>query len=46
MSERIEGRGEELLSGKNFANVSTLRGDGSVLRARRPGWTCRTACPS
>jgi len=36
MSERIEGRGEELLSGKNFANVSTLRSDGSVLSA--PVW--------
>ena len=36
MSERIEGRGEELLSGKNFAHVSTLRGDGSVLSA--PVW--------
>jgi PPOX class probable F420-dependent enzyme len=36
MSERIEGRGEELLSAKNFANVSTLRSDGSVLSA--PVW--------
>jgi PPOX class probable F420-dependent enzyme len=30
MSERIDGRGEELLRAKNFANVSTLRRDGSV----------------
>jgi PPOX class probable F420-dependent enzyme len=36
MSERIEGRGAELLNGKNFANVSTLRSDGSVLSA--PAW--------
>ena len=36
MSERIEGRGAELLNGKNFANVSTLRSDGSVLSA--PVW--------
>ena len=36
MSERIEGRGEELLSARNFANVSTLRQDGSVLSA--PVW--------
>jgi PPOX class probable F420-dependent enzyme len=36
MSERIEGRGEELLNGKNFALVSTLREDGSVLTA--PVW--------
>jgi len=36
MSERIEGRGAELLSGKNFANVSTLRSDGSVLST--PVW--------
>lgn len=34
--ERIEGRGEELLSAKNFANVATLRSDGSVLCA--PVW--------
>jgi len=34
--ERIEGRGEELLSAKNFANVATLRSDGSVLSA--PVW--------
>jgi len=30
MSERIEGRAEELLRAKNFANVSTLRQDGSI----------------
>jgi len=30
MSVRIEGRAEELLRGKNFCNVSTLRADGSV----------------
>ena len=36
MSVRIEGRAEELLEGKNFANVSTLREDGSVHSA--PVW--------
>jgi PPOX class probable F420-dependent enzyme len=36
MSERIDGRGEELLRAKNFANVSTLRRDGSVHSA--PVW--------
>ena len=36
MSERIEGRAEELLQAKNFANVSTLRGDGSIQTA--PVW--------
>ena len=36
MSERIEGRGAELLKGKNFADVATLRSDGSVLSA--PVW--------
>jgi PPOX class probable F420-dependent enzyme len=30
MSDRIEGRGEELLNGKNFADVATLRSDGSI----------------
>lgn len=30
MSVKIEGRGEELLKGKNFCHVSTLRADGSV----------------
>ncbi len=30
MSEKVEGRGAELLEDKNFANVSTLRADGSV----------------
>jgi PPOX class probable F420-dependent enzyme len=36
MSARIEGRGEELLKGKNFANVATLRSDGTVQAA--PVW--------
>ncbi len=36
MSATIEGRSEELLSGKNFANVSTIREDGSVHAA--PVW--------
>jgi PPOX class probable F420-dependent enzyme len=30
MSATIEGRGEELLRGKNFCHVATLRQDGSV----------------
>jgi PPOX class probable F420-dependent enzyme len=30
MSATIDGRAEELLRGKNFANVATLRHDGSV----------------
>jgi PPOX class probable F420-dependent enzyme len=30
MSVRVEGRGEELLRGRNFCIVSTLRADGSV----------------
>jgi PPOX class probable F420-dependent enzyme len=30
MSTTIEGRGAELLQAKNFANVATLRSDGSV----------------
>jgi PPOX class probable F420-dependent enzyme len=30
MSAKIEGRAEELLKGKNFCNVSTLRPDGTV----------------
>jgi PPOX class probable F420-dependent enzyme len=30
MSTTVEGRGAELLQAKNFANVSTLRPDGSV----------------
>jgi PPOX class probable F420-dependent enzyme len=30
MSVKIEGRGEELLKGKNFCHVSTLRADGSI----------------
>jgi PPOX class probable F420-dependent enzyme len=36
MSERIEGRSENLLKAKNFADVSTLRSDGSVHSA--PAW--------
>jgi len=36
MSVRIEGRAEELLKGKNFAHVGTLRADGSVQVA--PVW--------
>jgi PPOX class probable F420-dependent enzyme len=36
MSERIEGRAQELLEGRNFANVATLRGDGSMQMA--PVW--------
>jgi PPOX class probable F420-dependent enzyme len=36
MSERIEGRAEELLRAKNFGNVSTLRKDGSIQTA--PVW--------
>jgi PPOX class probable F420-dependent enzyme len=31
VSTMIEGRAEELLDGKNFCTVSTLRADGSVL---------------
>ena len=30
MSATIEGRAEELLQGKNFCHVATLRPDGSV----------------
>jgi PPOX class probable F420-dependent enzyme len=36
MSERIEGRAEELLKAPNFCHVSTLRSDGSVHTA--PVW--------
>jgi len=36
MSERIEGRAQELLQAKNFCHVSTLRSDGSVHTA--PVW--------
>ncbi len=36
MSQAIEGRAEELLKGKNFVTVSTLREDGSVHAA--PAW--------
>ena len=36
MSEKIEGRAEELLRATNFCNVSTLRADGSVHSA--PVW--------
>ncbi len=30
MAEKIEGRAQELLQAKNFADVATLRKDGSV----------------
>jgi PPOX class probable F420-dependent enzyme len=30
VSEKIEGRAEELLKGKNFCNVSTVRSDGTI----------------
>ena len=36
MSSKIEGHAEELLKGKNFCTVSTLRSDGSVHAA--PVW--------
>jgi PPOX class probable F420-dependent enzyme len=36
MSTRVEGRAEELLKGKNFCHVATLRSDGSVHGA--PVW--------
>jgi PPOX class probable F420-dependent enzyme len=36
MSERIDGRAEEMLKAKNFCHVSTLRKDGSVHTA--PVW--------
>jgi PPOX class probable F420-dependent enzyme len=36
MSARIEGRAEDLLTGKNFAHVATLRADGSPQVA--PTW--------
>src|SRR5207248_4328248 len=36
MSAKIEGHAEQLLKGKNFAHVGTLRSDGSVLIA--PTW--------
>jgi PPOX class probable F420-dependent enzyme len=36
MSATIEGRSEELLKGKNFCNVATLRADGTVHGA--PVW--------
>jgi len=36
MSTRVEGHAEELLAGKNFCIVSTLRADGSVHAA--PVW--------
>ncbi len=36
MSAKIEGHAEELLKGKNFCNVATLRDDGTVLAA--PVW--------
>ncbi|HWW89959.1 MAG TPA: PPOX class F420-dependent oxidoreductase [Solirubrobacteraceae bacterium] len=36
MSTRIEGRAEELLRGRNFAHIGTLRADGSVQVS--PAW--------
>jgi PPOX class probable F420-dependent enzyme len=36
MSTTIEGRAEELLRGKNFAHIGTLRADGSIQIA--PTW--------
>jgi len=36
MSEKVQGRAEELLKGKNFCLVSTIREDGSVHAA--PVW--------
>jgi PPOX class probable F420-dependent enzyme len=36
MSAKIEGRGAELLEGKNFCHVATLRADGTVQGA--PTW--------
>jgi PPOX class probable F420-dependent enzyme len=36
MSTRVEGRAEEILQGKNFCHVSTLRSDGSIHTA--PVW--------
>jgi PPOX class probable F420-dependent enzyme len=36
MSTRVEGRAEELLQGKNFCHVATLRSDGSIHTA--PVW--------
>lgn len=36
MSVKIEGQAEELLKGRNFAHIGTLRSDGSVLVA--PTW--------
>jgi PPOX class probable F420-dependent enzyme len=36
MSDKIEGKAEELLKAKNFANVSTLNADGSIHSA--PVW--------
>jgi PPOX class probable F420-dependent enzyme len=36
MSSKVEGRAAELLNGKNFCTVSTLRADGSVQAA--PVW--------
>src|SRR5277367_473619 len=36
MSTKIEGRAEELLKGKNYANVATLRSDGKIHGA--PVW--------
>jgi PPOX class probable F420-dependent enzyme len=36
MSTKIEGRGEELLKGKNYASVATIRSDGAIHGA--PVW--------
>lgn len=36
MSQAIEGRAEELLKGKNFVVISTLRADGTIHAA--PAW--------
>jgi PPOX class probable F420-dependent enzyme len=36
MTTKVEGRAEELLQGKNFCHVATLRSDGSVQTA--PVW--------
>ena len=36
MSTKIEGRPEELLKGKNYANVATIRSDGTIHGA--PVW--------
>ena len=44
MIVRVEGRGEELLKGKNFCMVATLRADGSVQSV--PVWVdVEDGCP-